>query len=231
MIFSEETPLYENKIKNEMNDIIKKQNNSFLEHSKRKLNSNQVKIDNDNISFLLYLNNYLELYKPGYTLDRIDLELLSIKFPLNFLIVLIIIKFFLSEQFTIFYLFILILLPFCSLILINKIIIEKYIGELTFSDIYNNNILKDFYKLFIIGIFPWTFFQYLTLFINSSSFVGKLSNILFVTYSADISQKFFLDYLRIISITNHQLIVNEEKNKILFIYLIIFSLINYIINL
>ena len=115
--------------------------------------------------------------------------------------------------------------------MINKIILEKYIGELTFSDIYNNNILKDFYKLFIIGIFPWAFFQYLTLIINSSSFVGKLSNILFVTYSADISQKFFLDYLRIISITNHQLIVNEEKNKILFIYLIIFSLINYIINL
>ena len=117
------------------------------------------------------------------------------------------------------------------MILINKIILENYIGELTFSDIYNTNLLKDFHKLFIISIFPLIFYQYLTLIINSSSFVGKLSNILFVIYSADIAQKFFLDYLKIVIINNCELIINDEKNKIFFIYLIIFSLISYIINL
>ena len=122
-------------------------------------------------------------------------------------------------------------LPFCALILINKIILEKYIGELSISEIYNNNLLKDFHKLFLISIFPLIFFQYLTLIINSNSFVGKLSNILFVIYSTDIAKKFFLDYLKIVVIDNCELIINDEKNKILFIYLIIFSLISYIINL
>ena len=232
MKFSEETSLDENKTQNDKNEIYNKLNNIISEHSKKKFNPNQNLVEkNSNISFFLYLNNFLEIYKPGFTFDRIDFNLLSIKIPLCLFIVLIIIKFFISSQLTFIYLLILISLPFCALILINKIILENYIGELTFSDMYNTNLLKDFHKLFIISIFPLIFFQYLTLIINSSSFVGKLSNILFVIYSADIAQKFFFDYLKIAIINNCELIINDEKNKIFFIYLIIFSLISYIINL
>ena len=232
MKYSEGNSFDENKTQNDNNEINNKQNNSILDHPKNELNSNKNIIDNNNISsFFLYLNNFLEIYKPSFNIDRKDFEFLSIKFPLCSLIFLICIKFFFSNKFTIIYLFILMTLPFCALILINKIILEKYIGELSISEIYNNNLLKDFHKLFLISIFPLIFFQYLTLIINSNSFVGKLSNILFVIYSTDIAKKFFLDYLKIVVIDNCELIINDEKNKILFIYLIIFSLISYIINL
>ena len=231
MKFSQESFLDENKAQNDNTEINNKQNISIFRNSKKKLNSNKDIIDNNNISFFLYLNNFLEMFKPGFTIDRNDFDFISIKFPLCFLIVLVLIKFFFSNKFTFIYLFLLIVLPFCALILINKIILEKYIGELSLSEIYNNNLLKDFHKLFLISIFPLIFFHYLTLIINSNSFVGKLSNILFLIYSADIAKNFFLDYLKIVIINNCELIINDEKNKIFFIYLIIFSLISYIINL
>ena len=242
------TPLNEseNEIQNDINESKEEQYKQKI----NKFNSQQNDIknnNNNNESFLLYINNFLEIYKPGAILDRMDLELISIKFLLCFCSILIFIKFLFSNEFKLFYLFILILLPFCSFVLINKIIIVNYLGELSFLDIYNN-ILKDYIKLFLISIFPLIFFQYLTLIINQASFIGRSCNILFIFYSTHLAQKFFFDYMKMISINNHEFIIifldyifnffivftikiNNEKNKILFIHLIIFCLISYIINL
>ena len=192
MKFSEESLLDENRTQNDNNEINSKQNNSIFEHSKKTINSNKNINDNNNISFFFYLNNFLEIFKPGFTIDRNNFDFISLKFPLSFLIVLILIKLLISNKFTIIYLFLLITLPFCALILINKIILEKYIGELSLSEIYNNNLLKDFHKLFLISIFPLIFFQYLTIIINSNSFVGILSNILFIIYIINWQEYFFI---------------------------------------
>ena len=226
------TPLNEseNEIQNDINESKEEQYKQKINKFNSQQNDIKNNNNNNNESFLLYINNFLEIYKPGAILDRMDLELISIKFLLCFCSILIFIKFLFSNEFKLFYLFILILLPFCSFVLINKIIIVNYLGELSFLEIYNN-ILKDYIKLFLISIFPLIFFQYLTLIINQASFIGRSCNILFIFYSTHLAQKFFFDYMKMISINNHEFIIINEKNKILFIYLIIFCLISYIINL
>ena len=95
-----------------------------------------------------------------------------------------------------------------------------------------NMLIKDFLKLFITSIFPLSFFTYLTFIINYSSIVGKVGNILSIIYSAFIAQKLLLDYIKIIYNTdNINIITKDERYKIFFIYLIIYSLISYIINI
>ena len=200
-----------------------------INHSKKEINSKEE--NNYDKSFLVHINNFLDLLRPSKIIKRKDIEKLNIKFPLCFLIILIFIKYFISKKLTTLYLCILMILPFCSFILINIIIKEKYFGDVTLFD-KMNLLIKDFLKLFITSIFPLSFFTYLTFIINYSSIVGKVGNILSIIYSAFIAQKLFLDYIKIIyNNDNIDIITKDERYKIFFIYLIIYSLISYIINI
>ena len=199
-----------------------------INHSKKEINSKEE--NNYDKSFLVYINNFLDLLRPSKIIKKKDIEKINIKFPLCFLIILIFIKYFISKKLTTLYLCILMILPFCSFILINIIIKEKYFGDVTLFD-KMNLLIKDFLKLFITSIFPLSFFTYLTFIINYSSIVGKVGNILSIIYSAFIAQKLFLDYIKIIYDNNHDIITKDERYKIFFIYLIIYSLISYIINI
>jgi hypothetical protein len=200
-----------------------------INHSKKEINSKEE--NNYDKSFLVYINNFLDLLRTSKIIKKKDIEKLNIKFPLCFLIILIFIKYFISKKLTTLYLCILMILPFCSFILINIIIKEKYFGDVALFD-KMNLLIKDFLKLFIISIFPLSFFTYLTSIINYSSIVGKVGNILSIIYSAFIAQKLFLDYIKIIyNNDNIDIITKDERYKIFFIYLIIYSLISYIINI
>ena len=200
-----------------------------INHSKKEINSKEE--NNYDKSFLVYINNFLDLLRPSKIIKKQDMEKLNIKFPLCFFIILIFIKYFISKKLTTLYLCILMILPFCSFILINIIIKEKCFGDVTLFD-KMNMLIKDFLKLFITSIFPLSFFKYLTFIINYSSIVGKVGNILSIIYSAFIAQKLFLDYIKIIyNNDNIDIITKDERYKIFFIYLIIYSLISYIINI
>ena len=200
-----------------------------INHSKKEINSKEE--NNYDKSFLVYINNFLDLLRPSKIIKKKDIEKINIKFPLCFLIILIFIKYFISKKLTTLYLCILMILPFCSFILINIIIKEKCFGDVTLFD-KMNMLIKDFLKLFITSIFPLSFFKYLTFIINYSSIVGKVGNILSIIYSAFIAQKLFLDYIKIIyNNDNIDIITKDERYKIFFIYLIIYSLISYIINI
>ena len=222
----ENTPFGEMDNENDNGEINHKQKKEILRREKMNNNTDEEK---NNYSFLFYLNNFLDLLRPSKNIQKKDLDMLNIIFPLCFFVILIIIKFFTSKNLTIYYLGILIMLPICLFILINKIIIENYFDEFSFSDIINK-LFKDFFKLFIISIFPLTFIQYLSFIVSLSSIVGTISNILSIIYSAYIAQKLFLEYIKNLSI-NYDAFIMNEKNKILFIYLIIYSLISYIINI
>ena len=223
-LFEEKNPFKEIDHKND-NDYIKFKNE--INHSKNEINTKEE--NNYNISYLRYINNFLDLLKPSKIIKKKDIEMLNINFPLCFFIILVFIKFISSKKLTILYIGILIILPFCSFILINRIIQEKYFDDVSFIDI-TKILFKDFFKLFITSIFPFSFFTYLTFIISSSSIVGKVGNILSIIYSAYIAQKLFLDYIKIIYGNNHDIITKDERYKIFFIYLIIYSLISYIIN-
>ena len=200
-----------------------------INHSKKEINSKEE--NNYDKPFLVYINNFLDLLRSSKIIKKKDIEKINIKFPLCFLIILIFIKYFISKKLTTLYLCILMILPFCSFILINIIIKEKCFGDVTLFD-KMNMLITDFLKLFITSIFPLSFFKYLTFIINYSSIVGKVGNILSIIYSAFIAQKLFLDYIKIIyNNDNIDIITKDERYKIFFIYLIIYSLISYIINI
>ena len=224
-LFEEKNPFKEIDHKND-NDYIKFKNE--INHSKNEINPKGE--NNYNLSYLRYINNFLDLLKPSKNIKKKDIEMLNINFPLGFFIILVFIKFIISKKLTILYLGILIILPFCSFILINIMLKEKYFDDVSFIDIAKI-LFKDFFKLFITSIFPFSFFTYLTFIISSSSIVGKVGNILSIIYSAYIAKKLFLDYIKIIYGNNHDIITKDERYKIFFIYLIIFSLISYIINI
>ena len=230
MKFSEDkTPLDESKDKKEINDNL---NEIILTKKKIKEKFEKEKnFDNQFIEYLDYIDNFLDIFRPSKIIDIEELKELSIYFPLWFLTFLVIIKFFISKKLTIYYLGILIILPFCSFILIKNIIFEKYFEDFIFSEKIKN-LLKDNFRIFIISIFPLILFQYFTLIINiSSSNIGIFTNVISIIYSTYIAQKIFLSYIKMIDNNIFDIIINEERNKIILIYLIIYSLINYIINI
>ena len=224
-LFEEKKPFKEIDHKND-NDYIKFKNE--INHSKNEINTKEE--NNYKKSYLLYINNFLDLLKPSKIIKKKDIEMLNINFPLCFFIILVFIKYIISKKLTIIYLGILIILPFCSFILINIMLKEKYFDDVSFIDI-TKILFKDFFKLFITSIFPFSFFNYLTFIISSSSIVGKVGYILSIIYSAFIAQKLFFDYIKIIYGNNNDIITKDERYKIFFIYLIIYSLISYIINI
>ena len=69
--------------------------------------------------------------------------------------------------------------------------------------------------------------------INIKSIIGKVGNILSILYSTYIAQKLLYGYINIKSayfINDNDIILNERK-MILVIYLIIYYLISFLINL
>ena len=124
-----------NEEKNAFKEINHKNDNNCINfknkinHSKKEINSKEE--NNYDKSFLVYINNFLDLLRPSKIIKKKDIEKINIKFPLCFLIILIFIKYFISKKLTTLYLCILMILPFCSFILINIIIKEKYFGDIT----------------------------------------------------------------------------------------------------
>ena len=176
------------------------------------------------------LFNYLRPYKKIKNFNNLNLEL-----PLGILIFLIVIKYFTSKRFTIFYIILLALLTFSAYILINQIIIEKYF-EMGFLR-YNKLFFYDSFKLFFAAFIPFVIFCYLTYIIKLKSVVGFISYILSIFYSAYIAGKLLNEYLFTITFldeSNFQIFSNyvkNDKNIIYFIFLVIFYLISNFLNL
>ena len=146
-----------------------------------------------------------------------------------------VIKFVFCSNMKLLYIILLFLLPMCSYILINKIIIEK---SFTFGLIaYNKLSLYDFSRIFFISYVPYMIFWLLSFIIKLKSKTGFIGYILSILYSAFIAQKLLIEFLLSISILNKETIpiyfkvIERDKRKIYFIFLIIYYLISHILNL
>jgi len=134
-----------------------------------------------------------------------------------------------------FYLITLASLPFCSYILINKIIVEKYYSMKFITQ--NYIIYYDFFNLFFTGYIPSIIFCYLTFIIKLTSKVGFITNYFSLIYSAYIAGKLTKFYLKKLPISNKEKekrffsLIHDDEKIIYFIYFVIYWLISYIFNL
>ena len=173
---------------------------------------------------------YLKPYQKIKNFNGLSLEL-----PLCIYIVLLVLKFFTSKKLTLFYIILLLILPFSCYILIHKMIIEKYF-RLDFIQ-YNQLLYIDFFKLFFTSFIPYMIFCYLTYIIKIKSKVGFISNILSLFYSSYVGRKLLIEFLLTINdfskekIKLYLKIYDNDKKIIYFIYLIIYYLISHILNL
>lgn len=184
-------------------------------------------------NYLTSLNNlfeYLMPFRPVNNFNTLPLEL-----PISIFIFLVFIKILTSKRMSLLYIILLLILPICAYILIDKIIIEKYY-HLGF--IGNNKLLFfDFFRLFFTSFLPYIIFSYLTFIIKLKTKVGLISYCLSIFYSSHIAYKLLSEFLLSIAIINKERIkiyfkaIKNDKKKIYFIYLIIYYLISHILNL
>ena len=168
-----------------------------------------------------------------------DLNNLTIEFPLICLIILFIIRLFTSQKLNIFYIIALILLPFCAYIIINKNFIQKYyLCELIQFPYLTYN---DFFKLFFTGYSPYIFINYLSLFIGGkNTIVFTVSANFMIIYSSFISGKLLMEFILFIINAGNikkgygkelELFIKKDEKKIFLLYLMIYFLFSYIINI
>ena len=179
------------------------------------------------------MNNLFKYLKPSKRIKHFDD--LTLELPLSILIFLVIIKFFFTKRFSLLNIILLLILPFCAYILVNKIIIEKYYS--TGFVRYNNILFYDFFKLFFTAFIPFVIFCYLTFIIKLKSKVGIITYLISIFYSGYMGGKLLLDYLFVTYIFDKdnfkmfQDSFDKDKKKIYFIYFIIYYLISHILNL
>ena len=162
------------------------------------------------------LCEYLMPYKPVNNFNSLSIEL-----PLSIFIFLIFIKLLTSKRMSLLYIILLLILPICAYILIDKIIIEKYYY---LGLIANNKLLFfDFFRLFFTSFLPYVIFCYLTFIIKMDTKVGIITYCLSLFYSSHIAYKLLSEFIFSISIINKERIkickktINNDKKKIYFI--------------
>jgi len=204
------------------------EDNYFINDYTNKKEMNELKY------YLSQINYYIEVIKP-FSNNEISLKKLSFDVPLLIYIIVILFKFFFSKNLLMINFFLLILLPICPHILVNKIIIEEY---------YYMNIIKvkkilykNFFKIFFNGYIIFIFGFLITKIFNRILFRYKcLLQIFYLIYAAFVAEKIFVEFIISVStlidkknLRNH-IKINDGK-KIYFIFFIVYSLISYILNL
>ena len=184
--------------------------------------------------YISQINYYIEVIKP-FSYNEINIKKLSFDIPLLIYAILVIYKFIFSKKIKLYHFCLLILLPICAHILVNKIIFEDYFYM---NIIRTKKILyKNFFKIFFNGYIFFIFGFLTTKIFGMILFRYKyLLQIFYLIYAAFISQKILVEFIIAVStLINKNNLRNNIKSrdgiKIFFIFFIIYSLISYIINL
>ena len=231
-----------NKLKNDLKEKPYNNNNfNFVDNNYNIQNDyyinnyNANKIKNKDIKYYLsQINYYIEVIKP-FSYDEINIKKLSYDIPLLIYIIFVIFKSFVSTKIKIYHFCLLILLPICAHILINKIIFEEYFYM---NIIRTKKILyKNFFKIFFNGYIFFIFGFLTTKIFGAILFRYKyILQIFYLIYAAFIAEKILVEFIIAVStlINKNNLrsnIKSRDGIKIYFIFFIVYSLISYIINL
>ena len=231
-----------NKLKNDLKEKPYNNNNfNFVDNNYNIQNDyyinnyNANKIKNKDIKYYLsQINYYIEVIKP-FSYDEINIKKLSYDIPLLIYIIFVIFKSFVSKKIKAYHFCLLILLPICAHILINKIIFEEYFYM---NIIRTKKILyKNFFKIFFNGYIFFIFGFLTTKIFGAILFRYKyILQIFYLIYAAFIAEKILVEFIIAVStlINKNNLrsnIKSRDGIKIYFIFFIVYSLISYIINL
>ena len=230
-----------NKLKNDLKEKPYNNNFNFVDNNYNIQNDyyinnyNANKIKNKDIKYYLsQINYYIEVIKP-FSYDEINIKKLSYDIPLLIYIIFVIFKSFVSKKIKAYHFCLLILLPICAHILINKIIFEEYFYM---NIIRTKKILyKNFFKIFFNGYIFFIFGFLTTKIFGAILFRYKyILQIFYLIYAAFIAEKILVEFIIAVStlINKNNLrsnIKSRDGIKIYFIFFIVYSLISYIINL
>ena len=231
-----------NKLKNDLKEKPYNNNNfNFVDNNYNIQNDyyinnyNTNKNKNKDIKYYLsQINYYIEIIKP-FSYDEINIKKLSYDIPLLIYIIFVIYKSFVSKKIKTYHFYLLILLPICAHILVNKIIFEEYFYM---NIIRTKKILyKNFFKIFFNGYIFFIFGFLTTKIFGAILFRYKyILQIFYLIYAAFIAEKILVEFIIGIStlINKNNLrsnIKSRDGIKIYFIFFIVYSLISYIINL
>ena len=231
-----------NKLKNDLKEKPYNNNNfNFVDNNYNIQNDYYInnyytnKNKNKDIKYYLsQINYYIEVIKP-FSYDEINIKKLSYDIPLLIYIIFVIYKSFVSKKIKIYHFCLLILLPICAHILINKIIFEEYYYM---NIIRTKKILyKNFFKIFFNGYIFFIFGFLTTKIFGAILFRYKyILQIFYLIYAAFIAEKILVEFIIAVStlINKNNLrsnIKSRDGIKIYFIFFIVYSLISYIINL
>lgn len=128
---------------------------------------------------------------------------------------------------------IVLILPFCSYVLLQKIIIDKYFsnGLISKEEIE----IKDYIKLFFIGYSPFILYLYFLLLTSLKSFLGILILLVIFSFSVYSGVKFFdklifqLSFIKEKKPEIKSIISKEDMYKIYFVYVLVYSLLSYVL--
>jgi len=231
-----------NKLKNDLKEKPYNNNNfNFVDNNYNIQNDYYInnyytnKNKNKDIKYYLsQINYYIEVIKP-FSYDEINIKKLSYDIPLLIYIIFVIFKSFFSKKIKAYHFCLLILLPICAHILINKIIFEEYFYM---NIIRTKKILyKNFFKIFFNGYIFFIFGFLTTKIFGAILFRYKyILQIFYLIYAAFIAEKILVEFIIAVStlINKNNLrsnIKSRDGIKIYFIFFIVYSLISYIINL
>ena len=128
---------------------------------------------------------------------------------------------------------IVLILPFCSYVLLQKLIIDKYFsnGLISKEEIE----IKDYIKLFFIGYSPFILYLYFLLLTSLKSFLGILILLVIFSFSVYSGVKFFdklifqLSFIKEKKPEIKSIISKEDMYKIYFVYVLVYSLLSYVL--
>ena len=230
-----------NQLKDDLKEKPYNNNFNFADYNNNIQNDyyiNNYNSNKNNIKDIKYyisqINYYIEVIKP-FSYNEINIKKLSFDIPLLIYAILVIYKFIFSKRIKLIHFCLLILLPICAHILVNKIIFEDYFYM---NIIRTKKILyKNFFKIFFNGYIFFIFGFLTTKIFGMILFRYKyLLQIFYLIYAAFIAQKILVEFIIAVStLINKNDLRNNIKSrdgiKIYFIFFIIYSLISYIINL
>ena len=125
------------------------------------------------------------------------------------------------------------IMPFCSYILLQKIIIDKYfnIGLINKEELE----LLDFFKLFLIGYSPFILYLYFLKLTSLKSILGIFILLTVFIYSVYSGAKFFNQFLFQSSVINakkpeiNSIINGRDKMIVYVIYTLVYLLLSYVL--
>ena len=222
---------YQNDFRNYYRNKLKINNNNNFQS----FNFNYPKGYNCKNSFINYIKSLNNLFGFLSPFKRIqNFNNLSIELPILIIAFFLILKLLFSKRLSFFYIILLIILPICSYILIDKIIIEKYFNLRLIR--FKKLLFFDYFRLFFTAYLPSIIFFYLTFIINLKSKIGFITYCLSIFYSSHIACKLLFEFILSKTILDREsnkiylTVTNKDKKNIYIIYLIIYYLINHILN-